>query len=220
MRARVASSMPTPVSVTSRTTYGPGGIVSWAAGAGAVSSTSLVAIERRPPRGIASRALTARFRITCPIWPRSARTRPADGSSAVSSSTSSPIRRASIRSVPATTSLSCSSSGSSTWRRLKASSWLVRAAARAPAPAICLAGAEGGQLVGRGGRRVAGRGDLLDVVAHVAAAQRAGQDQLAEAGHARHQVVEVVRDPAGQLADRLHLLRLPQPLLALAQRVL
>jgi len=46
------------------------------------------------PSGIASRALTARFRSTCSSCPGSARTRPARGASTVRSSTSSPSVRA------------------------------------------------------------------------------------------------------------------------------
>ena len=42
-------------------------------------------------------------------------------------------------------------------------------------------------------------------------------DHLHRAGDARQQIVEVVREATGQLADRLHLLRLPQLLLGAHQ---
>ena len=45
-------------------------------------------------------------------------------------------------------------------------------------------------------------------------------EQLHAAGEHREQVVEVVRDAAGQLAERLHLLRLPKRLLRRAQPLL
>ena len=47
---------------------------------------------------------------------------------------------------------------------------------------------------------------------------RIGEDQVGEAQHDREHVVEVVRDPAGELTDGLHLLRLTKLLFALAQR--
>ena len=42
-------------------------------------------------------------------------------------------------------------------------------------------------------------------------------DDVEPADHHRQQIVEVVRDPAGQLAQRLHLLALPQLLLRVEQ---
>ena len=44
------------------------------------------------------------------------------------------------------------------------------------------------------------------------------EHELAVAEDAGQQVVEIVRDPAGELADRLHLLRLPELRLAVAER--
>src|SRR5690348_10433917 len=40
------------------------------------------------------------------------------------------------------------------------------------------------------------------------ARRRVQQQQIAEPDHRRQQIVEIVRDPASELADRLHLLRL------------
>ena len=45
-------------------------------------------------------------------------------------------------------------------------------------------------------------------------------EQLQVAGDDEQQIVEVVGDAAGQLANRLHLLRLRKPPLALPQRFL
>ena len=63
--ASVCSSMPMPVSATTSSTE--------------PSSALRVAIDSRPPCGIASLAFTARLTITCSIWPGSARTIPSSG---------------------------------------------------------------------------------------------------------------------------------------------
>ena len=76
IRARVASSIPTPVSLTTMATR-----LGAAPGRSRSVRTALVAIISRPPSGIASRALTARLRITCSSWPGSARTNGIAGSS-------------------------------------------------------------------------------------------------------------------------------------------
>ena len=90
----------------------------------------------RPPAAIASRALTTRFITTCSICPRSALTWASDGARSVSSRTFSPIIRRSIRSRSTTTPLTSMTAGWMICRRLKASSWLVRAAARSAARRI------------------------------------------------------------------------------------
>jgi hypothetical protein len=74
-----------------------------------------------------------------------------------------------------------------TWRRLNASSWRVSA----------------GRLLGR-------VGDLAQLLAVPAVV---GEQQRRVAGDDGEQVVEVVRDPAGEAPDRLHLLRLAEPVL-------
>ena len=91
-----------------------------------------------------------------------------------------------------TTSRRSTSSAWSVWRRPNASSWRVRSLARTAAS------------------RIAATFSLRGVAALELALQ-----QVAVADHRGHQVVEVVRDPAGELADRLHLLRLAQLLLEL-----
>ena len=90
----------------------------------------------RPPRGMASRALTIRFRSTCSSWPGSAFTHPRSWAGTVTRSMSSPIRRRSIFSTCATTLLTSSTRISRTCRRLKARSWRVSAAARCAASTI------------------------------------------------------------------------------------
>ena len=76
MRARVAASIPCPVSETDRTTYGPGAVGASAGTSLAATTVSAVRIVRAPPLGMASRALTTRLRSTCSICPRSASDRP------------------------------------------------------------------------------------------------------------------------------------------------
>ena len=94
-------------------------------------------------------------------------------------------------------SLRSSRRGCITCLRLKASSWRVRPAARF-----------GGAL------------DLLDVGAARIAGVEAVEDQVGVAEDGREHVVEVVRDAAGEPADRFHLLRLAQLRLAVPQRLL
>ena len=149
-----------------------------------------------PPRGIASRAFTARLTITCWICARSTRTRRTSGANAQQTVTSSPRRRESIvpRSVMAP--FRSSTTGCRICRRAKARSWRVSAAACWPDLA---------DLRQRRPRRALGR-------------QRALGD-VGEAEDRGEEVVEVVGDAGGELADRLHLLRLSQLLLvALARR--
>ncbi len=85
-----------------------------------------------------------------------------------------------------------------------------------------LAAREGEQAVCQrsraAGRALAGRQVFLDVGA--AALREAHADHLERARDAGEQIVEIVRQPAGQLADRLHLLRLAQRFLGLAQPLL
>ena len=91
-----------------------------------------------------------------------------------------------------TTAFRSSTRGCSTCRRLNASSWPVSAAARAAA-----------FLISSAWRR---SWLVLEAV----------DQELAVAGDRGQEVVEVVRDAAGEAADRLHLLRLAQLRLELA----
>ena len=85
-----------------------------------------------------------------------------------------------------TTAFRSSTRGCSTWRRLNASSWPVRFAARADAFLISSAWRFS-------------RGSSMPLA-----------QELAVAGDRGQEVVEVVGDPAGEAADRLHLLRLAE----------
>ena len=67
---------------------------------------------------------------------------------------------------------------------------------------------EGQQLAHEIGGAVGVLLDLHDVGEGRVARPEPHQQQIAEADHRRQQVVEIVRDAAGELSDRLHLLRL------------
>src|SRR5207244_8677480 len=74
-----------------------------------------------------------------------------------------------------------------------------------------LAAAVGQDLVDQAARAVGGGEDVLRVALERALRRLLGE-HLAIADDAAQDVVEVVRDAAGEPADRLHLLRLAQPL--------
>ena len=65
---------------------------------------------------------------------------------------------------------------------------------------------EGEQLTHQVGRAVGVLFDLHDVGEGLIARRMAQQQKIAKADHRRQQIVEVVRDAARQLANRLHLL--------------
>ena len=70
---------------------------------------------------------------------------------------------------------------------------------------------EGEQALGQRGAPLGPLDRAVDQARRPAAASRqALAQQLEVAEHGRQQVVEVVRDAAGELADRLHLLRLAE----------
>ena len=83
-----------------------------------------------------------------------------------------------------------------------------------------LTSAERQQLAGQAGGPLARVADLLDVSPDRIVGAELLQDQIAVAQDAGEQVVEVVGDPARQLPDGLHLLRVAQLLLAPAERLL
>ncbi len=70
--------------------------------------------------------------------------------------------------------------------------------------------AEGEQLSREAGRPLAGLLDLEEILPRSDRRRQPFQHQLAEPENRRQHVVEVVRDAAGELADRLQLLRLAQ----------
>ena len=160
-----------------------------------VESTAFVSIVSVPPSGMASRALTARFRMTCSTWTGSARTcgGPAPGRRRHARCP----RRSAARSIlvmPATTSLRSTPCGWSTCLRLKASSCRVSA---------------GGALAA--GCRISS--SVLADAASLPGAARAASSAVPD--DRGQEVVEVVRDPARQAADRLHLLGLNELFLEL-----
>ena len=143
-----------------------------------------------PPSLIASRALTTRLTITCSNWLRSAltsqRSRPCTTSSSIVSPTS---RRSSI----------CSSESTSRQlQRLRPQ----RLAAR-----------EREQLPHQARRAIGVLLDLHDVLEGRIGRPVVGEQQIGIADDRGQHVVEVVRDAAGELADRLHLLALREILL-------
>ena len=148
--------------------------------------------ERARRRGIASRALTARFmQHLLELAGVGARPAAAPSPSRVTSSMSSPISRRSIVLDAADDVAQVERpAAAAPARRLKASSWRVSAAARSPAAVIS-----------------------STPRARSSPARRRRSERLAVADDHRQQVVEVVGDAAGEPADRLHLLRLPELLL-------
>src|SRR5207253_9801078 len=132
---------------------------------------------------MASRTFTTRFTMTCSSWPGSALLRPSAGGRTVRSATSSPIRRRSMDSMFSTTALRSRTLGWRTCLRLKARSWRVSWVAR--------------MAVFR---------KELDVATHRVLGTEPLEQEVAPAEHDGHEVVEVVRDAAGEAPHRLHLL--------------
>ena len=123
--------------------------------------------------------------MTCSSWPGSARTGPRSRPCLTTSWTVSPSSRLSR----------CDTSRHDVGQlqHLRAQRLLAR---------------EGEQLAGQAGGAVRIRLDLLDVVIVAVARRVAHQHQVAMADDRGQDVVEIVRDAAGELADRLHLGRL------------
>ena len=184
--------MPWPVSATRKDDIAAAAASARCARANSSSTASRdVDSVSWPPAGIASRAFTARLMIACSICPGS----PSTASSAARQLGLHRRRRrraaapAAARS-PATVSLTSNTRGSSSCLRLKASSWRVTDA-----------GALGGAP------------DFLDVGARGMIRRELAERQLRVAGDRGQRVVQIVRDAAGEPADRFHLLRLPQLIL-------
>ena len=72
------------------------------------------------------------------------------------------------------------------------------------------------QLAGQLGGALDGLGDRVDIAAAALFRQFAAAQEVGGGADDGQQIVEIVRDAAGQLADRFHLLRLAQRFLALA----
>ena len=166
-----AGVMPTPVSSTMRRACRSSAL-----------PVSLVLIVRRPPSGMASRALTARLRSSCSIWLRSTRTGQrllaqvvGDLDGGVDEPSQQPRRLGGHRVQVA---------------RLD----LGRLAAR-----------QREQLPGEARRLLGGAQDRRQVELRLTTARREGE--LGVADDHRQQVVEVVGGSRRELADRLELLR-------------
>ena len=122
-RAITSGGMPVPVSLTRRRTQR-------ATPCSSSLSTASVATINCPPCGMASRALTARFNITCSIIEGSASMAGASGACSATSEMFSPINRSSIRLIVVTVSPREMTLRCNTWRRLKVSNCFVKLAAR------------------------------------------------------------------------------------------
>ncbi len=79
-----------------------------------------------------------------------------------------------------------------------------------------LAAGEGQQLRGELGGTLDRFGDRIDIAASALFGEIAPAQEIGRGANDGQQIVEVVRDAAGELADRFHLLRLTQHFLALA----
>ena len=150
--------------------------------------------SRRPSPSMASRALTARLISAVSNWAMSAI---AKQSPIVDISTSIRMR------PPTSGRTSCATA--STWRADIEDLRLQR-----------LPPGKGQQLPGQLGGALDGVGDRVDIAAAPLFRQFAAAQEIGRRADDGQEVVEVVRDAAGQLADRLHLLRLAQRFLALA----
>ena len=93
MRVFVSSLIPAPLSRTSNRAYRPAATPMPSTTLGVVDLHLIGLDGMRPPRGIASRALTTRFTTTCPSCPLSAQMAPTLIGQVTTSSTSAPISR-------------------------------------------------------------------------------------------------------------------------------
>ena len=151
-----------------------------------------------PPPGMASRALSATLRIAASSAAGSTSATPASRLAAVVIFTLAPSVRVSRRTMLSTSALIATGCGLSWRRREKASRSPVRSWP-------C---------------RVARSVSSMSSVRRVVDVRQAHPQQLEVAEDHHQDVVEVVRDAAGQLADRFHLLRSKQRLPRLLERVL
>ena len=150
---------------------------------------------RRPPPGIASRALMARLRTRVFELIGVGQGRPhVLAQRDLKLDSARPALRRSRSSMPSIRRLTSTGRGSSGWRRANASSRWVRRR----------------RAIGGGQGRIH---EPLDIL--ISAGLDPPLHDVHRADDAGQQIVEVVRDAAGQLADRLHLLRLAQRLLGL-----
>ena len=140
-----------------------------------------------PPLGMASRELTARFISTCSNMPRSALMEGRPGAKSTRKAMSSPKMRRSILPTLLTTSFKSATCKCSSCLRLKVINWRVRSLARLVAAA-----------------------DFFERVGRLGAGGRPGHEHAHVAADDGEEIVEIVGDAAGQLADRFHFLGLAQ----------
>ena len=152
--------------------------------------TGPVAMIRRPPSGIASRALIAMLTIDVSNWLRSARMCNASSGRISSSSMRDPIR---VRTIAATSRTLAPASNSSGVERL--------------------ATRERQQLTGQQRRAIGRRPDRVEIARPPLIGEAVPLQQVRGSADHRQQVVEIVCDAPGELPDRFELLRLPQLLL-------
>ena len=133
-RATTSGAMPAPLSRTLTCTYSPGRRSPWRRACAGLRVAFSVSMTSRPPSGIASRALFARFSKALSSWFGSHNVVHSADCKRVRTAIDGPAAR-SIRSViDITSALTLVGFGSSAWRRENASSRCVRAAARCVTP--------------------------------------------------------------------------------------
>src|ERR1051325_202079 len=239
-RWRVASSMPAPVSSTARQTNScadPGPSTSRCA---SLIQEQLVSSRNTPPSGMASRALLTRLIRICSMACPSAET---SGKSSSANTSISMLAGSTRRSTVARSVTSwprCIGSSDRVDLRAKPSSWFTIRRPLTAAETISRKDASSGPRasssgIGRAawaggfsslpGGRGGFRREAEQLVPHQTAADggrddiaqgrvvRAAREQLGIGEDDGEQVVEVVRDAAGELPDRFHLLRLAELLL-------
>ena len=140
-----------------------------------------------PPCGMASRALTARFMITCSIWLGSARTAP--------SSATRDHHQIDVLADQAGQQFEVFRDHGVQVKNFGSEHLLA---------------AEGQELPGEGGGAVGGVGNFLGGPADSGLGADAIQQKLGVAGDDHQQIVEVVGNAAREAADGFHLLRLAE----------
>ncbi len=181
----ISGAMPVPVSATSTSTYSPIGMPLCCRRALSSALTLAVRMVSLPPSGMASRALTARLTIACSNWPMSALTGQRSRTSGMLSVTFSPIsRRSSMLEIRQRLA---------ELDHLRAQRLLAR---------------EREQLPHQARGPVGVLPDLHDVLERRIGRLVRVQQEVGRHHDGAEQIVEVVRDAAGEPADRLHLLLL------------
>ncbi len=183
--ATTSGAMPVPVSVTASTTWSPDSVSPFVAASVASRCTLAVETVSPPPRGMASRALSARLSNASPICEGSALTIHRSGARVAVTWIVSPRILRSIPTWPCNSAFKSMRRGCNGCCRAKASR---RRVSSAPLKALLRIS----RVCSASSRPVL---------------QRVEQDLGVANDHAQ-QVIEVVRDTAGELADRLQLQRM------------